>query len=130
MMMVDKIKIWWHHFINPHCVECKFEANEKYQRERNLVIEEYRELLASARLEIGRLTQALVDVTKPPEIINQTVTNDFKPLARKMRMNELADKLTRESAEEAHRLRTNKINQANELRTNEVEKLESEIGVN
>ena len=132
--MLNQIKIWFHHLLNPHCVECKADRHDEIIFKRDQVIDEYRELLASARLEIGRLTQALVDLSKPPEVVERVIKTDFQPLPRKMRMNELAQKLTRESAEEAHRLRTNKVNESNSLRDNdlkeEVQKLESEIGVN
>ena len=138
--MLDKIKMWFHHLLNPHCAECKFERVEEFERKRDLLIDEYRELLASARLEIGRLTQALVDLTKPPEVINQIVKNDFQPLARKQRMSELAAKLTRESHEQAEVLRRNKIKETEELRTgneinlsnnptDEISKMEDQLGI-
>lgn len=131
--MWNKIKTFFHHLFNPHCADCRFEEQEKLHRERNLVLDEYRELLASVRLETGRLTQALVELSKPEVVIKEVEKKELKSLPRKLSMHEATARLTRESHEEAQRILRNKVNETSKVEVkstdDEVAKMEEKLGI-
>jgi hypothetical protein len=120
-----------HKLFNPHCEQCRFDREQERLNKRNELIDEYKEMLSSARLEIGRLTQALVDLTKVEAPIIQKVESNFQPLPRKLRISEIANQLTRESVQVAKELRESKVKEANSLRTDkdEIEEMDKKLGV-
>lgn len=121
---------WIHKLLNPHCKDCKFEKEQERINNQNDLVLEYKEMLSSARLEIGRLTQALVDLSKPPEVVNQIISSDAKPLPRKMRISEVAARMTKESHDLAMELKKKKEVESANLRNNEISEMEAKLGIN
>lgn len=119
--MLARIKIWLHHLLDPHCIECKVQSREaKVCR----VCNELREILVEERLEKRKLVDTIaLMVTPKVEEVDDKPQKELKPL------------LTRKTLSQAIRIKENEervaINAIKNAGVKQVEtsELEDKLGI-
>lgn len=110
---------WWHHFTNPHCVECAIELQCDS-------CETLRQLLAQEKIEKQKLLDTIIELTKPEKVIEHKPVEDRLPLNANMVWKKRRQMLEEEDRNRARVIAEQKLNEIKPLTT---EELEEQLGI-
>jgi hypothetical protein len=114
---------WFHHLLNPHCIECAHDKECK-------TCDTLRDMLEAERFEKKQLLNRILELTAKPtnEVRDVAPKNDFEELRpRKVSWNVKRAMLEEEDRAKARVIAERKLHEQESVKT--IEELERELGV-